>query len=458
LIPLCVAVTRSAQSEASTGPFKTKQTLCEIGSDNVNSDIVGIDLGTTNSLIGVMEAGFPILLADANGARLTPSVVYFPEEGEPLVGAAASRMRALQPQTTIYSAKRLIGLRGDDLPETPSDYRVVRRAGEPVRIAVRNRVYAPEEISALILGKLKRDAETALERPVTRAVITVPAYFNDAQRNATKAAGEAAGFTVERIINEPTAAALAYGLDRLKSKSKIAVYDLGGGTFDISILELNDGVFQVLATSGNTRLGGDDVDEAVIANCQLPIANWQKRELVIEARHRLSTETEVQLPVPFVEGKNLTYELTREELEKMARALSARPGRREDRGEGSRRGHSGWRNDAHAARQAIGRGDLRTRAQHFAESGRSSGARRDDSGWDSLRRGARRGAARRHPAVVRHRDLRWLDERHHSAQLDHSHQGGRDVHDRGQQSALDEDQGPARRAGAGGGQLGAGRV
>ncbi|HEX4666504.1 MAG TPA: Hsp70 family protein [Chthoniobacterales bacterium] len=290
----------------------------------MNSDIVGIDLGTTNSLIGVMEAGFPILLADANGARLTPSVVYFPEEGEPLVGAAASRMRALQPQTTIYSAKRLIGLRGDDLPETPSDYRVVRRAGEPVRIAVRNRVYAPEEISALILGKLKRDAETALERPVTRAVITVPAYFNDAQRNATKAAGEAAGFTVERIINEPTAAALAYGLDRLKSKSKIAVYDLGGGTFDISILELNDGVFQVLATSGNTRLGGDDVDEAVIANCQLPIANWQKRELVIEARHRLSTETEVQLPVPFVEGKNLTYELTREELEKMARPIVER--------------------------------------------------------------------------------------------------------------------------------------
>ncbi len=155
---------------------------------------------------------------------------------------------------------------------------------------MRERLFAPEEISALVLKKLKRDAEAALERPVTRAVITVPAYFNDAQRNATKAAGEAAGFTVERIINEPTAAALAYGLDKLKEKSRIAVYDLGGGTFDISILELNEGVFQVLATSGNTQLGGDDVDAALIADCGLPIADWQKRELVIEAKHRLSTE------------------------------------------------------------------------------------------------------------------------------------------------------------------------
>ncbi len=289
----------------------------------MNNDIVGIDLGTTNSLIGVMEAGFPILLADGNGARLTPSVVHFPEDGEPLVGAAAARMRALQPATTVYSAKRLMGLRGEDVPgeEASADYQIVRQAGQPLRIQVRDRLYAPEETSALILAKLKTDAERALGRPVARAVITVPAYFNDAQRHATKAAGEAAGFTVERIINEPTAAALAYGLDKLQSKSKIAVYDLGGGTFDISILELNDGVFQVLATSGNTRLGGDDVDEAVIASCQLPIANWQKRELVIEAKHRLSTETQVRIEVPFVEGKNLTYELAREELEKIARPI-----------------------------------------------------------------------------------------------------------------------------------------
>lgn len=286
----------------------------------MNEDIVGIDLGTTNSLIGVMEAGFPILLADANGARLTPSVVHFPETGEPLVGAAASRMRAVAPRATVYSAKRLIGRRGDEwaTEETPAEYAVVRQAGQTLRIQVRGRAYAPEEISALILGKLKRDAEAALERSVTRAVITVPAYFNDAQRNATKAAGEAAGFTVERIINEPTAAALAYGLDKLGEKSKIAVYDLGGGTFDISILELDHGVFQVLATSGNTQLGGDDVDVALIARCQLPIANWQKRELVVEAKHRLSLEESVGIEVPFVEGENFRYDLTRAELEKIA--------------------------------------------------------------------------------------------------------------------------------------------
>ena len=294
--------------------------------DTISSDIVGIDLGTTNSLIGVMEAGFPILLADANGARLTPSVVHFPEKGEPLVGGIASRMRALQPQTTVYSAKRLIGLRGDDLAakESTTDYEVVRRAGQTLRIQVREQQLAPEEIATWVLKKLKQDAETALDRPVTRAVITVPAYFNDAQRNATKAAGEAAGFAVERIINEPTAAALAYGLDKLQAKSKIAVFDLGGGTFDISILELNDGVFQVLATSGDTHLGGDDVDEALMANCELPIANWQKRELVIEAKHRLSTEEAARIDAPFVDGKNLTYELTRETLEELARPIIQR--------------------------------------------------------------------------------------------------------------------------------------
>ena len=292
----------------------------------MTDDIVGIDLGTTNSLIGVMEAGFPILLADANGARLTPSVVHFPEAGDPLVGAAASRMGALQPGATVYSVKRLIGLRGDDIlpEELPADYEVERQTGRPLRVRVRDREYAPEEISALILRKLKRDAEAALERPVARAVITVPAYFNDAQRNATKAAGESVGFTVERIINEPTAAALAYGLDKLQSKSKIAVYDLGGGTFDISILELDNGVFQVLATSGNTHLGGDDVDEALIADCGLRMADWQKRELVIEAKHRLSTETSVRLDAPFMDGKNLTYELTRETLEKIARPFIQR--------------------------------------------------------------------------------------------------------------------------------------
>src|SRR5205823_13992231 len=240
------------------------------------NEIVGIDLGTTNSLIGVMDAGFPILIADKNGARLTPSVVHFPADGTPLVGQAATRMRALKPAQTIYSIKRFMGLRGDDLRESDADvsYQLERKRGKALRVAARGESHSPEEISALILGKLKTDAEAALGHPVSRAVITVPAYFNDAQRGATKRAGELAGFTVERIVNEPTAAALAYGLDKLKGRSKIAVFDLGGGTFDISILELNSGVFEVLATNGNTRLGGDDIDRALLGR----IANTGNRK------------------------------------------------------------------------------------------------------------------------------------------------------------------------------------
>ncbi|MEY2530286.1 MAG: molecular chaperone DnaK [Verrucomicrobiota bacterium] len=297
------------------------------------NDIVGIDLGTTNSLIGVMEAGFPVLLADENGERLTPSVVHIPEKGEMLVGNPAARMRALKPESTIYSVKRLIGLRGDDFAKGDVDlaYEVVREKGRSLRIRVGQREYAPEEISAFVVRKLKQDAERALGRAVSRAVITVPAYFNDAHRHATKRAGELAGFTVERIVNEPTAAALAYGLDKLKSKSKIAVYDLGGGTFDLSILELNGGVFEVLATSGNTRLGGDDIDTAIIAGFRLPIADLkpeQKARLleeIITAKHRLSTEERVSIDIPFFDGvENLHVDLARENLEKAARPIVER--------------------------------------------------------------------------------------------------------------------------------------
>ena len=230
--------------------------------------IVGIDLGTTNSLIGAMDAGFPILIADARGERLTPSVVHFPEGGAPLVGRAASRMRAVDPAHTVYSIKRFIGRRVGEEADDVS-YKITGAKGAPARIRIRERDYTPEEVSSLVLKKLRADAERALGVEVTRAVITVPAYFNDAQRQATKAAGEQAGFTVERIVNEPTAAALAYGLDKLGDRAKIAVFDLGGGTFDISILELNQGVFQVLATNGNTRLGGDDIDHALIEHLSL---------------------------------------------------------------------------------------------------------------------------------------------------------------------------------------------
>src|SRR5580704_14103789 len=224
------------------------------------SKIVGIDLGTTNSLIAAVDFGIPYVIADSQGRRLTPSVVNFPPDGTaPIVGWDANRVRVLQPAATVYSIKRFMGRRGTEIAqeELVVTYPVKGEGGGPVRVDIRGRLYTPEEISAEILKKLKRDAETSLGESISRAVITVPAYFNDAQRNATKSAGELAGFKVERIVNEPTAAALAYGLDKLREKSKIAVYDLGGGTFDLSILELNEGVFQVLSTNGNTRLGGD---------------------------------------------------------------------------------------------------------------------------------------------------------------------------------------------------------
>jgi molecular chaperone DnaK len=199
------------------------------------TDIVGIDLGTTNSLIGVMDSGFPILIADREGSRLTPSVVYIPESGDPIVGAPANRLRALMPERTLYSVKRLIGRRPGESEKEDFPFAVRSQNGRML-LEIGDQQLNPEEVSSLVLKKLKADAEASLGRSVDRAVITVPAYFNDLQRQATKRAGELAEFTIERIINEPTAAALAYGLDRLRDRSRIAVYDLGGGTFDISIL------------------------------------------------------------------------------------------------------------------------------------------------------------------------------------------------------------------------------
>jgi molecular chaperone DnaK len=291
-------------------------------------DIVGIDLGTTNSLIGIVESGFPILLADENGERLTPSVVHFPETGEPVVGREAVRTRAIAPRKTVSSIKRLIGTRAAEAERSNLDYALSGRGDGFVNVRIGEREFSPEEISALILRDLKRNAERALGREVKRAVITVPAYFNDAQRSATKSAGELAGFTVERIINEPTAAALAFGLNRGKSKSKIAVYDLGGGTFDISILQLNDGVFEVLATNGNTHLGGDDIDNAIIDDFRSQISDWTAerrarfREAILKAKHRLSLEENAPIDFPFWDdNKSLSLELTRNRLEELARPI-----------------------------------------------------------------------------------------------------------------------------------------
>jgi molecular chaperone DnaK len=297
--------------------------------------IVGIDLGTTNSLVGAMDSGFPVLIADAEGRRLTPSIVHFPETGEPLVGAAAKRVRGAKPRQTVSSIKRFMGRRGSELSQEEMivSYPVAGKGSEPVRVELTGRAWSPEEISAEVLKKLKADVERSLGESVTRAVITVPAYFNDAQRSATKEAGRLAGFEVERIVNEPTAAALAYGLDRLKERSKIAVYDLGGGTFDISILELNAGVFQVLSTNGNTRLGGDDIDAALTDELARRLA--AKLETNIDAalvarlheeaenaKIRLSTETETRVEIPFAKGdQSFSTVITRTELETLAKPI-----------------------------------------------------------------------------------------------------------------------------------------
>ena len=295
------------------------------------SKIVGIDLGTTNSLVATVDSGIPYVIADADGRRLTPSVVHWASrDAAALVGNAANRVRVLKPEQTVYSVKRFIGRRGAEISAADKrvSYPVTSGSSGAVAIPMHGKNFSPEEISAEVLKKLKRDAEAALGESVTRAVITVPAYFNDAQRNATKRAGELAGFTVERIINEPTAAALAYGLDKLKEKSRIAVYDLGGGTFDLSILELNEGVFQVLSTNGNTRLGGDDLDqrlvEFLVAKIQAtnPQSLSRIREAAEAAKIKLSTEVDTEISLPFLTPDfSFSYKLTRAELESLTREI-----------------------------------------------------------------------------------------------------------------------------------------
>src|SRR5262245_11774967 len=246
-----------------------------------SSKVIGIDLGTTNSVVAVMEGGQPIVIANAEGSRLTPSVVGFQENGERLVGHAAKRQAVTNARNTVYSIKRFMGRRHSEVgsEEKIVPYKVVGGAEELVKVDVRSKQFTPPEISAMILTSLKEPAETYLGQKVTRAVITVPAYVNGSQRQATKDAGQIAGLTVERILNEPTAAALAYGLDK-KKQGRVAVFDLGGGTFDISILDIGDGVFEVLSTNGDTHLGGDDFDHALINH----VADEFKKENKIDLR------------------------------------------------------------------------------------------------------------------------------------------------------------------------------
>ena len=303
--------------------------------------IIGIDLGTTNSCVAVMEGNEPVVIPNSEGRRTTPSIVAFVENGERKVGDPAKRQAITNPTKTIYSIKRFMGETFDQVQNEIKRvaYQVVKGDNNTPRVVIDNRQYSPQEISAMVLQKMKKTAEDFLGQEVSEAVITVPAYFNDAQRQATKEAGEIAGLTVKRIINEPTAAALAYGLDKKSQDQKIAVFDLGGGTFDISILELGDGVFEVKSTNGDTHLGGDDFDDRIINWLadefqkdegvdirQDPMAHQRLKEAAEKAKIELSssTSTEINLPYIFpVNGipKHLVRTLTRAQFEQLCDSL-----------------------------------------------------------------------------------------------------------------------------------------
>jgi molecular chaperone DnaK len=305
---------------------------------------IGIDLGTTNSCMAVLEGGEPTVIANAEGGRTTPSVVGFTKDGQRLVGAPARRQQVTNPQNTIFSIKRFMGRKFDEVSEEMKivPYKVVKGPNDDVRVEADGKEYAPPEISAMILQKLKTDAEQYLGEPVTDAVITVPAYFNNAQREATKDAGKIAGLNVLRIINEPTAAALAYGLDKEGAEQTILVFDLGGGTFDVSVLELGDGVFEVKSTNGDNHLGGDNFDKAIVdwmvaefkreQGIDLaadPMALQRLYESAEKAKIELSSTMSTQINLPFItatpEGpKHLDLQLTRAKLEELTHDLLER--------------------------------------------------------------------------------------------------------------------------------------
>jgi molecular chaperone DnaK len=304
------------------------------------SKIIGIDLGTTNSVVAVIEGGQPVVITNAEGSRLTPSVVAFTKTGERLVGQVAKRQAVTNPENTIFSIKRFMGRKFNEVSEemTMVPYRVLQASNGDVRVKAADQEYAPPQISAMILQKLKQSAEDYLGQPVTKAVITVPAYFNDAQRQATKEAGQIAGLEVMRIVNEPTAAALAYGLDK-KKEELIAVYDFGGGTFDISILEVGEGVVEVKATNGDTHLGGDNLDQRII---DWIISEFKKeegidlskdrmalqrlKEAAEKAKMELSTTAETEVNLPFISAdqtgpKHLVKKLSRAKFEQLVEDL-----------------------------------------------------------------------------------------------------------------------------------------
>src|SRR2546430_2334695 len=316
------------------------------------SKIIGIDLGTTNSVVAVMEGGEPVVITNPEGGRLTPSVVAFTKAGERLVGQVAKRQAVTNPENTVFSIKRFMGRKYDEVNEEMKmvPYQVVRASNGDARINAGGKEYSPPEISAMILQKLKQAAEEYLGSAVSKAVITVPAYFNDAQRQATKDAGQIAGLEVMRIVNEPTAAALAYGLDKKKDET-IAVYDFGGGTFDISILEVGEGVVEVKATNGDTHLGGDNLDNKIVdwlveefkkeEGLDLrakgnEMALQRLRDAAEKAKIELSTTMQTEINLPFITAdasgpKHLVKSLTRAKLEQLVDDIISAPLRRVNR-------------------------------------------------------------------------------------------------------------------------------
>ena len=306
------------------------------------SKIIGIDLGTTNSCVSVMEGNEPVVITNIEGRRTTPSVIAFVEGGEIKVGDPAKRQAVTNPQKTVYSIKRFMGNKFTESKKESGrvPYKVVKGDNNTPRVDIDGRLYTPQELSAMILQKMKKTAEEFLDQEVTEAVVTVPAYFNDAQRQATKEAGEIAGLKVRRIINEPTAAALAYGMDKKGKDQTIVVFDFGGGTHDVSILELGDGVFEVLATDGDTHLGGDDVDEKIInwlaeefkkdENMDLrqdPMALQRLKEAAEKAKIELSSSSQTEINLPYVTAtasgpKHLVRTLSRSKFEQLIDDLS----------------------------------------------------------------------------------------------------------------------------------------
>ena len=425
--------------------------------------IIGIDLGTTNSCIAVVEAVAPRVLPNREGSRTTASIVAFTEDGDRLVGQIAKRQAITNPQNTVFAVKRLIGRKYEDpnvqRARSVLPYTLAEAANGDVNIQIRDRQYSPEEISAFILREIKGFAEEALGEAVNEAIITVPAYFNDSQRQATKDAGRIAGLDVLRIINEPTAAALAYGVDQRHGSKTIAVYDLGGGTFDISILELSEGIFEVRSTAGDTYLGGEDFDQRImdwlIAEFKREtgvdlrtdrMALQRLKEAAERAKCELSTATEAPLNLPFISAdesgpRHLVRSLTREEFETLVGDLverteapvPRRPGAGGAARRPGRRGAAGRRPDAHAAGPAAGGADLRQAGQPRDQSRRGGGGRRRHPGRHPARRRQGHRAPRRDAAVARRRDPRRPVHQAHRAQLHDPDQEHASLHHRGRQ-------------------------